>query len=72
MLWVFIGSWCVAMVAHIYACRYFLPMWACGFRRKLAHVGYRRKAAIGFGVFMAAWLVGMMSGVIAEQAGGWR
>lgn len=71
MLWVFIAAWCVGVAAHIYASRYFLPMWASGFRKKPEHQGYRRKMLIGYGVFVGALVVGFAAGGIAELAGGW-
>lgn len=71
MEWVFIGTWCVALASHIYASRYFYPMWAAGFRPKPEHQGHRRKAFIGFGVFIGAIAVGFAAGGIAELAGGW-
>jgi hypothetical protein len=71
MLWVFIGAWCVGVSAHLYASRYFLPMWASGFSKKPEHQGYGRKALLGYGVFLGAVLVGFAAGGIAELAGGW-
>jgi hypothetical protein len=71
MLWLFISAWCVAAVAHIYASRFFFPMWAAGFRKKPQHEGYGRKALIGYGIFVGAILVGLAAGGIAELAGGW-
>ena len=62
----------VGMLAHIYASRYWIPMWAAGFRRLDKHKGYRRKAAIGYGIFVLAILVGFAAGGIAEYwGGGW-
>jgi hypothetical protein len=54
-----------------YASRFFLPMWAAGFRKKPQHEGYGRKALIGYGIFVGAILVGLAAGGIAELAGGW-
>ncbi len=71
MLWIFIAAWCVAAAAHIYASRYFLPMWASGFGKRPQHEGYGRKALIGYGVFIGAIAVGFAAGGIAEFAGGW-
>ena len=57
---------------HLYGTRYWLPMWADGFRKLEKHHGYRRKAAIGYGIFFAAILVGFAAGGIAEYwGGGW-
>ncbi len=72
MLWVFIAAWCVAVVAHIYATRYFIPRWAAGFRKRPEHEGYGRKILLGYGVFIAAILVALAAGGIAELAGGWE
>ena len=71
MEWLFIATWCVGVAAHIYGSRYFLPMWASGFKRKPKHNGYRRKALIGYGVFVAAIAVGFAAAGIAQFAGGW-
>ena len=71
MSWVFVAAWCVGVVAHIYASRYFLPMWASGFRKKPEHQGYKRKMLIGYGVFVGAVVVSFAAGGIAELAGGW-
>lgn len=71
MLWIFIAAWCVAVAAHIYASRYFFPMWASGFRKRREHEGYGRKALVGYGVFIAAIIVGFAAGGVAELAGGW-
>jgi hypothetical protein len=30
---IFIGAWCVGVAAHLYATRYWLPMWASGFKK---------------------------------------
>lgn len=71
MEWLFIGAWCVSVAAHIYGSRYFLPMWASGFKSKPQHEGYRRKALIGYGIFVGAIAVGFAAGGIAQLAGGW-
>lgn len=68
---VFICAWCVGVGAHLYATRYWLPMWASGFKKQDRHQGYMRKALIGYGVFIAAIAVGFAAGGIAELAGGW-
>ncbi len=73
MLVVFIAAWLVGFVSWIYATRYWLPMWAAGFRKLDKHQGYRRKAALGYGVFISAILVGFAAGGIAEYwGGGWE
>jgi hypothetical protein len=69
MEWLFIAAWCVGVAAHIYASRYFLPMWASGFKKKPEHDG--RKALIGYGIFVGAVAVGLAAGGIAQLAGGW-
>lgn len=71
MLWVFVAAWFVAAGSHLYASRYFLPMWAAGFRKKPEHQGYGRKVLIGYGLFVGALLVGFAAGGIANLAGGW-
>ncbi|MFN7028220.1 MAG: hypothetical protein ACK4PC_02530 [Sphingopyxis sp.] len=69
---VFICAWFVALGGHLYGTRYWLPMWAAGFRKLDKHHGYRRKAAIGYGIFFAAILVGFAAGGVAEfWGGGW-
>ena len=70
MLVVFIIAWCVAMVADIYATRYFMPMWLVGFRKDERHKGYVRKMLIGWGIFTLAIAVGFLAGGIAEYGGG--
>lgn len=72
MEWLFIGAWCVCIAAHIYAGRYFFPMWASGFKNKPEHKGYARKALIGYGVFVGALLLGFAAGGVAHLAGGWH
>lgn len=71
MLWIFIAAWCVGVIAHIYATRFFLPRWAAGFKKRKGHEGYGRKIAIGYGIFIAAIAVALAAGGIAELAGGW-
>ena len=68
--WLFIAFWFVGVSAHLYASRYFLPMWASGFRRKPQHEGYGRKAMVGYAVFVGAVLAGLAVGGIAQLAGG--
>ena len=71
MEWLFIAAWCVAVGAHIYGSRYFIPMWAAGFRKRPEHEGYGRKARRGFTVIVAAIAVGFAAGGIPQLAGGW-
>ena len=71
MLIVFIGAWCTAVAGRLYGTRFFLPMWAKGFRRSAKHDGYGRKALIGYAVFVGAILFGFVAGGLAELAGGW-
>lgn len=72
MLVVFIAAWCVGVAAHIYATRFFLPMWAAGFRKGDKHKGYGRKVLIGYVIFILAIGVGFGAGGIAEYwGGGW-
>lgn len=69
---VFVGAWCVGVAALVYASRYWLPMWASGFKKLDKHKGYMRKALTGFGVFILAIGVGFAVGGIAEYwGGGW-
>lgn len=72
MLGVFILAWFAGLAAHLYASRFFLPMWASGFKARPEHEGYGRKAVIGYGLFIAAIAAGFAAGGIAELAGGWR
>jgi hypothetical protein len=71
MEWLFITAWCVGVAAHIYASRFFLPIWVARFRKRPEHEGYARKAIIGYGIFIGAVAVGFAAGGIAELAGGW-
>jgi hypothetical protein len=71
MEWLFIAAWCVGVAAHIYGSRFFFPMWASGFKKKVEHEGYGRKALMGYGVFVGAIAVGFAAGGIAQLAGGW-
>lgn len=71
MEWVVIAACRVGVAAHIYASRYFLPMWASGFKRKPQHEGFGRKALIGYGISVGAIAVGYAAGGIAQLAGGW-
>jgi len=71
MLWVFITAWCVAAGAFFYGNRYFLPMWAAGFKKRPQHEGYWRKVFIALAVFIGAFVVEFAAGGIAELAGGW-
>lgn len=72
MEWVFIGAWCVGVAGHIYGSRYWLPMWAAGFKKRPDHQGYGRKALVGYGIFIGALAVGFAAGGIAQLAGGWH
>lgn len=72
LFWIFIAAWCVGAAAHIYATRYFLPIWAAGFRKRPQHEGYARKAILGYGIFVGALAVAFAAGGIAELAGGWN
>ncbi len=73
MQYVFLATWCVAMVAWFYGTRFFLPMWAVGFRRRERHAGYWRKALKGYAVFAVAILCGLAAGGVAELwGGGWN
>jgi hypothetical protein len=71
MLILFIAGWCVAALGWFYGTRFFLPMWAAGFRKTERHTGYGRKALIGYAVFLAAILFCFLVGGLAELAGGW-
>lgn len=72
MLFLFVTAWCVAVIAHLYATRFFLPLWATGFRKTKKHKGYKRKAIIGYSIFILAIGVGFAAGGIAEYwGGGW-
>lgn len=70
---VFIVAWCVGVAAWFYSARYFIPMWRVGFDRREEHRGYVRKALMGAGVFIVAFVVGFAAGGIAELwGGGWQ
>ena len=72
MLVLFIGAWLVAAAAWFYSVRYFLPMWAAGFRKQDQHKGYGKKALKGAAVFLLAWATGMGAGIVAQYwGGGW-
>ncbi|OJW72768.1 MAG: hypothetical protein BGO57_16170 [Sphingomonadales bacterium 63-6] len=72
MLVVFIAAWCVGVAAWFYGTRYWLPMWAAGFRKTEWRGKYMRKALKGYGVFIVAIAVGFGAGGIAEYwGGGW-
>jgi hypothetical protein len=72
LLIVFIGAWCTAVAGWLYGTRFFLPIWAKGFRKSADNQGYGRKALIGYGVFVGAALFGFAVGGLAELAGGWE
>jgi uncharacterized membrane protein YjjB (DUF3815 family) len=65
----FMTAWCVGIAAWFYAMRYWMPMWLAGFRHREGHSGYRRKAHIGFAVFVGAIAVGLAAGSIAKHWG---
>ena len=70
---VFIAAWCVGIGAHIYASRYYFPMWKAGFKKREDHEGYRRKAITGYVIFALAVGVGFAAGGIADRwGGGWH
>ena len=71
MLVLFIASWVVAAISHIYATRYFIPRWWSGFRKRPQHVGYGKKIVVGYGIFFASIMMMFLAGAIAEQFGGW-
>ena len=72
MLVVFIGAWLVGVAAWFYGTRFFLPMWANGFRKTDKRRAYIRKALKGYGVFLLALGLGFTAGWIAEYwGGGW-
>ena len=73
MAWLSVAAWCVAVGAFAYANRYWLPMWVSGLRGRGEPKGYRRRAMIGIGVFVAA--IGMMiiaGGIAQFWPGGWH
>jgi hypothetical protein len=67
----FIIAWFVAVGGWFYGIRFFLPMWANGFRPSEKRDGYKRKAIKGCAVFVGALLFGLAAGGLAELAGGW-
>ena len=71
MLWVFVASWIAGLSGWFYAVRYFLPMWANGFRKQPGHDDYPKRVLIGTSIFFGGMVVGFASGGIAELAGGW-
>jgi hypothetical protein len=71
MLWVFVASLIAGLSGWLYAVRYFLPMWANGFRKQPRHDGYPKRVLIGACIFFGTLVVGFASGGIAELAGGW-
>jgi len=69
---IFIAAWFVGVVAWIYTARYFLPMWAVGFRKRDQHVGYWKKTFFGGTTFLVAWGIGVGAAIVAERwTGGW-
>jgi len=71
MLILFVAAWSVGVGGWFYGTRFFLPMWAAGFRRSEKHEGYGRKALRGYAVFIGAVLFGFVFGGLAQLAGGW-
>jgi len=70
---VFVGAWFVGLAGWFCGNRYFLPMWAAGFREQDRHKGYWRKSLIGFGIFILAVTVGFAAGGVAQYwGGGWH
>ena len=68
----FIACWCVGVAGWFYGARYWLPMWAVGFKKRDRHRGYWRKSLIGFAVFLASAVLAMAAGFVAEKwGGGW-
>jgi hypothetical protein len=65
----FIAAWCVAVAAWSYAMRFWMPMWFDGFRYSDERPGYRRKALMGFAVFIGAIVVGLAVGGLARVLG---
>lgn len=39
----FIAGWCIGVAGWFYSTRFFLPMWATGFRKAQKHEGYKQK-----------------------------
>ncbi|WP_419321530.1 hypothetical protein ACN2C7_02820 [Caulobacter sp. ErkDOM-E] len=72
MLILFIAAWFVSLAGWLYGTRFFLPIWAKGFRKVDRHKGYARKAALGYAVFVSAIIFGFAIGGLAQLAGGWQ
>lgn len=71
MLILFIIAWFVAVGGWFYGTRYFLPMWANGFKASNNRKGYGRNVLIGYGIFIGAVIFGFAVGGVAQLAGGW-
>lgn len=71
-LFLFIVGWFVAAAAWLYGTRFFIPRWAAGFRKREDHLGYRRKALLGYGIFIGAIAFMFLMGGIGQLAGGWE
>ena len=67
---VFIAAWCVGVGAWFYGTRFWLAMWVIGFDRSKRPPGHIRKALVGHGIFIAAVVLGLVAGGIAELSGG--
>lgn len=65
MLLVCYASWFVGVGALLYGARYFLPMWAAGFRGGERHEGYVKRALQGFGIFALACAMAFAAGAVA-------
>lgn len=67
-----IAAWIIGVGSWFYTARFFFPLWRAGFRPRIEHVGYPRKALIGASVFLAAFFVGFGAGFVAQEwFGGW-
>jgi hypothetical protein len=69
----FIICWCIGVAGWFYGARFWLPMWAVGFRRRDRHKGYWLKSLLGFGIFLLAAMMGIAAAMIADTwGGGWN
>lgn len=72
MLVVFIGCAVVAAAGWIYSARYHLPLSLNRVRDEPRKSEYRRRSWNGRMVFIAAWALAWMAGLVAWRwAGGW-
>ncbi|WP_232824146.1 hypothetical protein [Blastomonas sp. UPD001] len=72
MLAIFIAAAVVAIGGWAYGTRYWLPMWAAGFRKTEWRSLYMRRAIKGYSGFILAVGIGFAVGGIAEYwGGGW-